>query len=510
MIEHNDMKASKSVSATLALLQGRNGAAMQSGSLQGIADQAAGSFGQTFAKFTQAPSSLLTDPSMLTSKTDLVEAQKRRDKAGASSSANNSATGGAENSAAKAANMGPNKKPVQGPSDRAEINSAAELKQRKAAQADNESASNKQAPPQKTDADKGDSNAANQAKADSVDENAKDQAEPPLDQDETGEEVASGVNDSDSDLVFALGADDLETQPEEAIPIVGAQQATVEELTEPLPEEASDLDMLDLEMALEPEAKRDGGDQDKSSKLQLRAQSGQESDDVTLRGLGERMGRQAGEGAAEGESHQRARAQLFAEALSQNTSKTGAGGAEKATAQLSTGPLGLRPQAPLSGQAATAAAEAARFVTRLNTPFQQPAWTEMMQGRVMWMIQSEMKAATVYIDPPELGPVHITIQQSGDSTQVNFQVQSQSVRESLEQSAHRLRESLGEQGFTQVDVNVRGGDRESAEGQGDQNAEHGGAGSSLVAGEGEDLSDTEQVHQPLRPDGTLGLVNTYA
>lgn len=510
MIEQNDVKASNSVNATLALLQGRGGAGTS-----GVSEQATGNFGQTFAKFTQKQSALLTDPSMLKAKIEPKNTPKKPEQAPQASSASRAAAqNGVESAKPKpAANAVETKRPST------------------------TDAPNQTKPDNRTDAQqKGpDANArANNTEQDSGDQAAKqtdDKASAQNTDQTEGDDVATAseagngdgegawagvatdVVEAKDDVMLALVASDEQTQAVSEAPILAAQTGELSALDDAALADTQDLPVEDLGSELEldvaGDTKRDNSDSEKSSKLNLRNQEGE----AALRGLGERMGRQTGDGAAQGESHHRGRAQMFAEALSQNGSNKPVGGAEKATTIVGAGAtttssaLGLKSQAPLSGQAA--AAESARYVTRLNTPFQQPAWTEMMQGRVMWMVQSELKTATVYIDPPELGPVHITIQQSGDQTQVNFQVQSQSVRESLEQNAHRLRESLGEQGFTQVDVNVRGGDGESGDAQGDRPS-GGDQSDSALASEASVDADGEQVAQIIRFDGTVGLVNTYA
>lgn len=503
MIEQNDVKASNSVNATLALLQGRGVAGTA-----GVSEQATGNFGQTFAKFTQKQSALLTDPSMLKAKVEPKNTPKKPEQASqASSPSRAAAQNGVESAKPKsAANAVEAKRPstTDAPSQTKPDNRTDA--QQNGPDASARTKNTEQAAKQTDDT----------GSAQNTDQAGGDEAAAASD---TGEGAWAGaateVVEAEDDVMLALAASDEQTQAVSEAPILAAQAGELSALddaavadTQDLPVEDLDLE-LDVELDVAGDTKRDNVDSEKTSKLNLRHQEGE----AALRGLGERMGRQTGDGAAQGESHHRARAQMFAEALSQNGSNKPAIGAEKATGLVGAGAtatsnaLGLKSQAPLSGQAA--AAESARYVTRLNTPFQQPAWTEMMQGRVMWMVQSELKTATVYIDPPELGPVHITIQQSGDQAQVNFQVQSQSVRESLEQSAHRLRESLGEQGFTQVDVNVRGGDGESGDAQGERSS-GGDQSDAALASEASVDADGEQVAQIIRSDGTVGLVNTYA
>ena len=125
------------------------------------------------------------------------------------------------------------------------------------------------------------------------------------------------------------------------------------------------------------------------------------------------------------------------------------------------------------------------------------------------MIQSNIKSATIYIDPPELGPIRVKIQQTADQTQITFQVNNAAVKEALEQSAHRLRDTLAEQNQTAVDVDVRR-DNQNAESQAREQ-------SAFAHGEGENevrsanASALDAGQQAIGGDeGLPGLVNTYA
>jgi len=240
------------------------------------------------------------------------------------------------------------------------------------------------------------------------------------------------------------------------------------------------------------------------NKKMERLQASQESEGGgrSVRIAGEALSQQGDASPSYRDGAPRGREQVSAQALTQSMSpNASASGIEKPVGVVGSGGL------QSSAVALKAPAGSAPVVTRLNTPFQQPSWAEMMQGRVNWMVQSNIKMATVYIDPPELGPVHITIQQNGDQAQVNFQVQNQSVRDLLEQNVHRLRESLSEQGFSQVDVNVRGGDQggQGSSGREDNNSL---SGRPESVGAGEDRAD--EMSEPPAQNTVHGLINTYA
>lgn len=321
----------------------------------------------------------------------------------------------------------------------------------------------------------------------------------------------TSMSESDSDIL----SDDV-AQTEEAIPLETLLAAEANGSNGEIAEEVQG----DVNGEIDGESgylsRRENAGLEKIGSYQARAQGASaEGEDSKLRALAESNMRQGADGnntegdraAQEGAAREgglRGREQLLAQTLTPAAATEGKNNDAKSITQsvaMATAKLSTQPGA------GSAAAEANRVVTRLNTPFGQSAWSEMMQGRVNWMVQSQIKMATVYIDPPELGPVHITIHQNGDQTQINFQVQNQSVRESLEQNAHRLRESLNEQGFAQVDVNVRGGDQERADAQSDRASSGTGSG---VDHDAEIHSDGEEVVTQTPLSENSGLVNTYA
>lgn len=95
------------------------------------------------------------------------------------------------------------------------------------------------------------------------------------------------------------------------------------------------------------------------------------------------------------------------------------------------------------------------YQTKINTSFGQQGWSDMLHGRVVWLMNENVQAAKVYIDPPDIGPLHINVQQSSERIQVIFTVNNQLVKDSLELNLFRLKEILEENGSAQVEVNVR-------------------------------------------------------
>ncbi len=90
----------------------------------------------------------------------------------------------------------------------------------------------------------------------------------------------------------------------------------------------------------------------------------------------------------------------------------------------------------------------------VNIKFGQPEWAGMVAERTAMMASQKISFAELQLDPPELGPLQVKVTVQHDQASVNFVSASPAVRDSLEQTAVRLREMLDQQGVDLVDVNV--------------------------------------------------------
>lgn len=113
------------------------------------------------------------------------------------------------------------------------------------------------------------------------------------------------------------------------------------------------------------------------------------------------------------------------------------------------------------GSAAQNAAQAALTARPVNgaaqslgVPFGHQTWGEAMVQKVMWASSQNLRSVEILLDPAELGPLEIQIQQRGQEHSVQFVSQNPSVREALESQMYRLREMFSQQGMDQVNVTV--------------------------------------------------------
>jgi len=159
-----------------------------------------------------------------------------------------------------------------------------------------------------------------------------------------------------------------------------------------------------------------------------------------------------------------------------------------------------------TGQVTTAQAQAAALTARpvaapaqaLGVPFGQPSWGEAMVEKVLWMSSQNVRSVEIRLDPAELGPLEIHIQNRGQENQVQFLSQNASVREALESQMFRLREMFTQQGMERVDVTVSdGSQRDNTGGQ--------------TRGEGADRRDqSARAGRETSGDASQSIVTTAA
>ncbi len=131
--------------------------------------------------------------------------------------------------------------------------------------------------------------------------------------------------------------------------------------------------------------------------------------------------------------------------------------------------------AALDDSAATAPRPATQSTAtaslRVTTPVGQPGFTQAVGEQVTWMVRNEVQSARVQLDPPDLGPLEITVSLRDDRASVAIHAQHSATREALLADSTRLRAMLEDNGFTGVDVSVR-----------EDRPDSGGAGESFAGG----------------------------
>ncbi len=83
----------------------------------------------------------------------------------------------------------------------------------------------------------------------------------------------------------------------------------------------------------------------------------------------------------------------------------------------------------------------------LRDPVGAPRWTEAVGDRLVLMARHGVQSAALHVHPPELGPVTVRVDVSGNEATVVFGVASAETRNALEAALPRLADSLAANGI---------------------------------------------------------------
>ncbi|KFI08716.1 flagellar hook-length control protein FliK [Massilia sp. BSC265] len=148
-----------------------------------------------------------------------------------------------------------------------------------------------------------------------------------------------------------------------------------------------------------------------------------------------------------------------------------------------------------------------RIPARLGTQ----AWDNQVSQRIVYMVGKE-QAATLTLNPPDLGPVQVVLSVSNDQASVAFSSNQLEVRQALENALPRLREMMGENGIALGNATVDAGMPDGRQTQQDGERRNGGGGGFGNAGGTVAANDDGAARPATRTVslGDKGLVDTFA
>ncbi|KFC69091.1 flagellar hook-length control protein FliK [Massilia sp. LC238] len=163
--------------------------------------------------------------------------------------------------------------------------------------------------------------------------------------------------------------------------------------------------------------------------------------------------------------------------------------------------------AKLEGLPNPAAMPGDRIPARLGTQ----AWDNQVSQRIVYMVGKE-QAATLTLNPPDLGPVQVVLNVTNDGASVAFSSNQQEVRQALENALPRLREMMGESGIALGNATVDAGMPDGRQAQQDGERRHGNGGGPGNAGGTVAVGDDAAARPATRTVslGDNGLVDTFA
>ncbi|RBA25798.1 flagellar hook-length control protein FliK [Herminiimonas fonticola] len=86
-----------------------------------------------------------------------------------------------------------------------------------------------------------------------------------------------------------------------------------------------------------------------------------------------------------------------------------------------------------------------------------PDWSQALGQKVVWMVQGAQQTATLTLNPPDLGPMQVTLNVANNQATANFTAHQPEVRHALEAAMPRLREMLNDAGIQLGQSNVSAG-----------------------------------------------------
>ncbi len=100
---------------------------------------------------------------------------------------------------------------------------------------------------------------------------------------------------------------------------------------------------------------------------------------------------------------------------------------------------------------------------RVDTPVRDPAWSADFSQKVVWLTANDQKFAQLTLNPPQMGPIEISLNINKDTASAYFISPNAEVREAIETALPRLREMLAGVGIElgQANVGTRSSQQES-------------------------------------------------
>jgi flagellar hook-length control protein FliK len=103
---------------------------------------------------------------------------------------------------------------------------------------------------------------------------------------------------------------------------------------------------------------------------------------------------------------------------------------------------------------APAAAAAPENLTRIDAGINTPEFSQAIADHVSYLAANNLNGATLQVTPPQLGPIELRVSVEGNHAQVWLSAHNPATLDALQASSSKLRDMLGTQGFSQVNVDV--------------------------------------------------------
>ena len=90
----------------------------------------------------------------------------------------------------------------------------------------------------------------------------------------------------------------------------------------------------------------------------------------------------------------------------------------------------------------------------VQSPLTSEAWPKQFNEKVVWRAKNDQQTAQININPPQLGPIQITLNLSGDQANAIFASPHPEVRQAIEAALPQLKDMLASAGISLGNTNV--------------------------------------------------------
>jgi flagellar hook-length control protein FliK len=156
----------------------------------------------------------------------------------------------------------------------------------------------------------------------------------------------------------------------------------------------------------------------------------------------------------------------------------------------------------------TASASASLSV---ETPVSSKDWGDNFSQKITWLSTQNQQSAELHLNPPDLGPLKVVLQVSGDQATAMFTSAHAAVRDAVEQAMPRLREMMADNGIMLGNATVSDhGQRDNPSSQSNNSRGQSPALSGVSGGSGSGISGISQGTRVIPANRHNGMVDTFA
>ncbi|MDE2584739.1 MAG: flagellar hook-length control protein FliK, partial [Betaproteobacteria bacterium] len=145
---------------------------------------------------------------------------------------------------------------------------------------------------------------------------------------------------------------------------------------------------------------------------------------------------------------------------------------------------------------------------QVQTPVRDTNWGNEVGQKIVWMANQDKQTAQLTLNPPQLGPLEVSLKIDGDQATAVFVSAHAEVREAIEAALPRLREMMGAAGLElgQANVSSQSFQQQSDQARQQQGASpRGGTEGGILATASESAGAVRQISR-----SGNGLVDTFA